>query len=353
MTYKLYNILGLDRNANPSQQDIKKAYKKMAFENHPDKNKGNQEAETKFKEISNAYTTLSDENKKRVYDQVGDEGYNDDGNHNGHSDIFEQFFRRQGGNPFERHFGFGERNENENKKCSTIHKNLNINLEEVYEGISKNLKITITKNCLNCYNCCNNCNGSGTVKQINNMGVFTQIFTSQCDKCNGSGYINANKKSCSDCNGNGSYQKEINAFLNLPPGINEGYNTVFPDMGEQPKTSKQKPGDLILEIKINSHKDFTRKGNDLYYKCDISFIESVIGKDITIPYFKESLKINTNMFGVVHSSKEYLIEGKGLPIVNTTNKGNMFLSFNINYPKIKNNEGIKELENKLIDVFYK
>ena len=97
---------------------------------------------------------------------------------------------------------------------------------------------------------------------------------------------------------------------------------------------------------------FVRKGNDLHYKCDIGFIDSVIGKDITIPYFKETIKINTQQtFGVICHSKKYLIEGKGLPVMNTSNKGNMYVEFNVNYPKIKDNTKMKELKELLEEMF--
>jgi len=106
-----------------------------------------------------------------------------------------------------------------------------------------------------------------------------------------------------------------------------------------------------LNIKIEEHKSFIRKGNDLHYKCDISFIDSIIGKDISIPYFKENIMLNTKIFGVLAHHKKYLIERKGLPIINTGNKGNMFIEFNINYPKIKNNNKVDDLKKLLEEVF--
>ena len=353
MTYKHYSALGLDKSNNPSQSDIKKAYKKMAMEYHPDKNKDNAEAENKFKEISNAYEVLSDENKKRIYDQVGDEGENNHNSFGGdHDDIFEQFFR--GHHPFgDRHsfpFGFGNEESNNDKQCNNINKHFNTTLDEVFEGINKNISLTITKNCHGCMTKCTNCNGTGMVKQVQSMGVFTQIFTGSCNKCQG-GYRTEANKSCSDCQGNGTFTKTVNAHLHLPKGIDNGFKTIFEEMGEQPKIPKQKAGNLILEIRINDHKHFKRNGNDLIYKCDISYIDSVIGKEITIPYFKETVKINTNTFGVVHPNKQYMIEGKGMPILNSNKYGNMYVEFNIQYPKIKNKEKINELENLLKEVF--
>ena len=317
--YKLYNILGIDRNA--SQDDIKKAYKKLAFEFHPDKNKGNSEAETKFKDISNAYNILSDENEKSKYDAVGDNQYN---NGNGgqnqnfrHQDIFEAFFKGRGGpfgghfddgGGFEEHFfnfGMGGRGSQGPKKCASIEKTISLSLDEVYEGVNKNMVITLRKYCHNCNKTCNKCDGRGIIQQMRNLGIMQQIFQGQCDKCEGSGVIIEGKPSCKECNGKGIYTKDQNATLIIPPGVDEAYKSVFPDLGEQPKTSNQKAGDLFLNIKLEEHKSFIRKGNDLHYKCDISFIDSIIGKDISIPYFKENIMLNTKIFGVLAHHKKY------------------------------------------------
>jgi len=363
--HKLYTILGLNRNA--SQDEIKRAYKKMAFEYHPDKNKGNPEAEAKFKDISHAYNVLSDESERHKYDQLGDRNYNNGGNDGGggfpggfpgfrhpHQDIFESFFRNSsGGTPFgfEEHFGFGGRPSNDNQKCASVEKTIRLTLDEIYEGINRPMSITIKKYCMNCNKKCDKCDGRGQINQVRNMGIFTQVFQGMCDKCEGNGVINAKNNSCKDCKGNGSYTKEQNATLIIPAGIDENYRTLFPELGEQPKTQGQKAGDLHLNIKIDDHKHFVRKGNDLHYKCDISFIDSIIGKNITIPYFKESINLNTRMFGVLAHHKKYLIEGKGMPILNTKNKGNMYIEFSINYPKIKNEEKLDELKKILEEVF--
>ena len=359
MTYKLYAALGLNKNGNPSQNEIKKAYRKMAMENHPDKNKGNAGAEEKFKEISNAYEILSDDRKKNIYDQVGDEGYHERQN-GGHpnmdsADIFERFFGGgHGGHPFGRGghpFGGSPFDFEEERKCSTVTKGMNISLEDAFNGISKHISITITKFCHDCTKTCTNCNGQGVVKQVKSLGVFTQVFTGNCDKCNGMGTIPSANQSCKDCNGKCKFTKGVNAHLNIPKGVDNGYKTSFPGMGEQPKTSKIKPGDLVIEFRIIDHPHFVRKGNNLYYKCDITFIEAMIGKDIVIPYFKENININTNMFGVVYPGKEYLIEGKGMPIVNTQQMGNMFIEFTIKYPKIKNKEKLNELSALLNETY--
>lgn len=333
----------------------------MAMEYHPDKNKENPKAEEKFKEISNAYAVLADEEKKRIYDQVGDEGYAEregmsQGNNMNHADIFEHFFRSHN-NPFAQHFGFdfdemrGNNHNNHNKNCASIHKQLNISLEEAFEGVNKNMNISVTKYCMNCMTTCVNCNGTGVVKQIKHMGILTQVFQGRCDKCSGAGHSINGKKSCSECNGNGKYSQDMHANLSLPKGVASGIKTAFPELGEQPRAPNQKPGDLILEIIVNEHSLFRRNQNDLHYKCDLTYIESIVGKDIVIPYFKESIKLNTNMFGIVYPGKSYMIENKGMPIVDTNKFGNMYIEFDINYPKIKKIDKVSELEALLRETF--
>ena len=369
--YKLYKVLGVNKNA--SQDEIKKAYKELAMKFHPDKNNGKPdkaETDEKFKELSAAYNVLSNESERAKYDDIGDNNYNNGSGqevHRNPHDIFEAFFRSRGG-PFgggghgfdEDIFSFGmggggmggDGGNRQPKKAQSIEKTFVFTLDDVYDGINKDLNINIRKFCLKCNKKCNKCDGRGIIQQIRNLGIMQQIFQGSCEHCEGSGIITEGKPECKQCKGKGFFNEDKKATLIIPKGIDENYKTAFPELGEQPRVSNIKPGDLIIHIKIEEHKHFIRKGNDLYFKTDISFIDSVIGKDIVIPYFKEKININTNLFGVISNGKNYLLEGKGLPILNTSNKGNMFIEFNISYPKIKNKDKIEELKTLLNEVFY-
>jgi DnaJ-class molecular chaperone len=371
--HKLYGVLGVAKDA--SADDIRRAYKKLAMEYHPDKNKGNTVAEEKFKEISAAYTVLNDETSRTKYDDIGDANYNNGSGqeanrsqHNPH-DIFEAFFRSRGGmggmggmggafGGFEEDiFSFGQGGSGANrppKKASSIEKTFVFNLDDVYAGINKDLNINIRKYCLKCNKKCGKCDGRGIIQQIRSLGIMQQIFQGSCDNCEGTGITIEGKPECKTCCGKGYYNEDKKATLIIPKGIDENYKTAFPELGEQPKIPHIKPGDLIIHIKIEEHKHFIRKGNDLYYKTDISFVDSVLGKDMVIPYFKEKININTNIFGVISNGKNYLLEGKGMPVLNTTNKGNMFVEFAVKYPKIKadvNAEKIGELRALLEECF--
>jgi DnaJ family protein A protein 2 len=349
MTHKFYDCLGVNKNA--SQDEIKKAYKKNAMLWHPDKNKNNPEAEDKFKEISASYDILSDENKRSEYDRLGDDNYNNDnGSRNENVDpreIFEKFFGNRG-NGFSHHFNFGFPQEN-NNNCNDIHQYYNVSLDDVYFGINKNMKFNIKYYCKKCNIKCDNCNGKGTINQVIKMGFLTQLCTMNCDKCYGKCCVTKNNKSCPECKGDGYYETEQNANLGIPKGFDDNTRTLFENLGEQPMFKGQKPGNLILELKITEHKYFTRRGNDLLYKVSISFIESIIGKDIIINYFGEELKLNINQFGIINPTKKYMIKNKGLPLLNNVDKkGNLILEFDISYPKkLKENTDIKTFEELL------
>lgn len=355
---KLYEILGVTPNA--SQDEIKRAYKHKAMEYHPDKNQNNKEIGEKFKDISSAYNVLSDENERRKYDQLGDANYNN-GNGGGgggmqdfgnHHEMFERFFGGQGGfggHGFSHHFSFNNNMQNErNNRCNDVQKQYNVTLEEVYFGINKNLKFTINKFCKKCNKKCENCQGNGTINQIRNMGFITQMFQGPCDRCNSNGYTTNINKNCSECSGKGKYEVENNANLSIPKGFENGIKTVFNNLGEQPKYNDQTPGNLIIEIILQDHKTFVRKGNDLNYNVQISLIESIIGKEIEIPYFDDVIKININQFGIINPTKNYIIQNKGLPIYNTNKKGNMIIEFKIDYPKkLTDNSDINEIKTML------
>lgn len=337
MGWKLYDILEIQKGA--SKDDIKKAYKKKAIETHPDKG-GDPE---KFKEISNAYSILSDENQKAQYDQLGDDGF--DSSRNGGmnmdpNDIFGQFF----GNGFNFHFQHPRnetRNVRRNDHCHMIH----LKLSEAYSGIKKNMRVILNKTCHRCNERCYACQGRGQITEMRRMGLFTQMLTRSCDSCSGSGIIIKGKSGCTECNGEGNFTEEKIIEINIPAGVVSGFHIRYNGFGEQTKTQNEIPGDLIIEVHIQPHERFVRQGNDLLLKLPISFRDSIIGTKINIEHFSSNFQFNTNEISVVQNMKPYIIKNKGMPIINTTEFGNMIITFEIQYPSIRlSSEDAKNLQ---------
>uniref|UniRef100_A0A6C0DPF0 J domain-containing protein n=1 Tax=viral metagenome TaxID=1070528 RepID=A0A6C0DPF0_9ZZZZ len=347
MTRNLYKILEVDENA--SIDDIKKSYKKLALIHHPDKNKDKPDAEAKFKEISNAYSILSNPETKEKYDHLGDERFNNDSGGGpdmpNMDDLFQHLFGGRRANPFGNPFGNPFEQHDNSNQCGHVMKSYNITLEDIYNGINKNIKINIKKYCKKCNTTCSKCNGLGVVQQFMQMGPMTQIIQTNCHNCEGSGIANKRNSKCDECKGNGVYEVENIVNLIMPKGFDTNH-TVFNGYGEQPKNNKQKPGNLILQFTLCDHKLFIKNGNDLIYKYTLTLTESIVGKSIVIEYFDEQIKINTNQFGIINPSKQYIIKNRGLPIANTNKKGNMIIEFSITYPKL-NNESIPELTEML------
>lgn len=353
VSYKYYDILELKREDNPSQSEIKKAYHKLAMKYHPDKNKNNsKDDEEKFKEITNAYSILSDNEKKSKYDQFGDnyeEGNSMDIDPN---EIFAHFFGNRS-DPFERggfesFFNFDIRT-NQNLKCNNIKKILNVTLDEVYNGIDKTMEISVKKKCFNCTKKCNNCNGKGRIKQIRNLGIVQQIMEGICNQCKGEGIKIEKNKFCELCKGECEYLKKNNANLKINPGFQNNHKTLFKGLGEQPKRKDQEPGDLIIILNIEKHNKFERRNNDILYKTKISQIDAIIGKKIEIDYFNnEKIEINTIEQGIIQNKKEYIIKNKGIQINNNI-KGNLIIEYEVENSFIKNKNNLDQLKKLLKD----
>jgi len=326
VTYKNYESLGLSPDAN--ENDIKKAYRKLAMENHPDKG-GDPE---KFKEISNAYAVLSDPEKKRQYDQFGDDG--DAGNGISPHDINEMFsrmFNNFGGGGFDFGMGGMGMGMGQQKRNSIMH-NINVTLNDVYFGVKKVIKISVSKNCFKCQRECGQCQGRGQITDMRRMGFITQMMTRPCDKCQGSGMSSSG--SCGSCV-NGKKNEEKKVEIDIPKGVQSGYQIVIEGFGEQPVRQNEIPGDIIININVQGHNLFERRDADLLFNSSITFSESVLGKVITIPHFGGDINIDTSRFTIIQPEKKYIIEGKGLPVFKGSHSGNLILQFNIKYPTKK------------------
>lgn len=348
-----YEILGVPRNA--SQEEIKKAYRRLAMQYHPDRNPGNKEAEEKFKEAAEAYEILSDPDKRRRYDQFGHAGMqgSDFRQWTDINDIFDAFRDIFGGS------GFGgsifddffsgttstrSRRSSSTQRGSDLRVKIKLSLEEILTGVSKKIKIKRYKKCSTCdgigaesgsgYQTCSVCQGSGEIRQVSRsvFGQFVNIST--CGNCNGEGRVISNP--CKICGGDGRVQEEATVSVEIPAGVSTGnYLTL---RGEGNAGRRGAPaGDLIVVIEELPHTIFQRQGDDIIYELELSIPEAVLGGEIEVPTLngKAKLKLDPGL----SPGKILRMKGKGLPNINTKKQGDQLIVVNIYVPqKISSNE---------------
>jgi DnaJ-class molecular chaperone len=289
-----YDILGVDKDA--SQNEIKKAYRKLVMIHHPDKG-GDSE---KFKQISEAYETLSDQEKRNSYDNPGPTPIDI-------SQMFSQMFSGMGGQvrDMNRHF------------------TIELTLEQVFTGTEKTLKIPVVKPCQSCSSTCQKCRGQGMFAVQEMFGFFPR----PCDRCEGTGVI---RSGCSACGHQKKTTETIVANIKVQKGVQNGYQEVIPGLGEQARSPRERTGNLIITFRVKNHPIFQRHGDHLKYVMTITFDESVHGIDVTIPHFGGDVKFNSlKTFGILDPRKDYVIHHKGL-----NHESNLLVNFDIQYPKL-------------------
>jgi DnaJ homolog subfamily A member 2 len=339
MTHKLYDLLELPMGA--SLDDIKKSYRKLAIKYHPDKG-GDPE---KFKEISNAYQILSDEEKRRRYDQMGDDGFQDmemGGGGMDPSSLFEHLFGGgRGGFGFDPFGGmFGGGGPPRPRKCRSLQHAIQISNKDAYFGCEKHIKITLHKKCMSCLDTCHACQGRGQITEMQRMGPFTNMSTRPCNTCKGTGQVNKNKSGCGECGGRGETHEEKRLDLKIPRGVETGHAIKFERFGEQPQQPNDIPGDLIFEILVQADPVLERRGLDLVYRPSVTFLESMVGKKISVPHYDGPIDIDLGTFGVLQPNKEYVLPDKGM--VTDSQKGKLIFIVTIQYPKNGLTEAQKE-----------
>ena len=345
-----YEVLGINRNA--SADEIKKAYRQMAMNFHPDRNPNNKEAEEKFKEAAEAYEVLSDADKRRRYDQYGHEGMRaqDFGGFRDVNDIFSHFsdiFNFGGGSIFDEVFG-GRRGGSRRTQTGTPGADLKIRLpltlEEIASGVEKTLKIKKWTTCSTCSGSgakagagsitCPVCHGSGELRQVSRsmFGQFVNIVP--CTNCGGEGSIV--KEACTACDGEGRMQGEVTLRVNGPAGVSEG--NYIPLRGQGNAGRRGGPaGDVIVVIEEKQHEYFVREGDDILYELTISYPDAVIGSEVEIPTLNGRARLRVDPgtpAGHVLRMRE-----KGIPHLNSYGRGDQLVRINIFVPtKISSRE---------------
>jgi molecular chaperone DnaJ len=346
-----YDILGVDKQA--SVDEIKISYRKMAMKFHPDRNPGNSEAETKFKEAAEAYEILSHPEKRSKYDRFGHQGVNGNGGFSDINDIFSQFGDIFGGGSiFDEFFGGGSRRQQREPgiRGSDLRISVKLTLEEIAEGTEKTLKVKKLKTCETCdgsgakngsYETCTQCNGTGEVRNVTRsiLGQFVNI--SACHTCRGEGRIVKDK--CTDCHGEGRIKSDSTIKVKIPPGVSEGNYIPLSGQGNAGARGGR-AGDLMVFIEEEEHESFHRRGDDIIYELNVSIAEAVLGASITVPTLggEHKLKIESG----TQPATIIKLKDKGIRHLNEFGKGDQLIYVNVFMPsKIssKEKELLKEL----------
>ena len=342
-----YEVLGVSRGA--SEDEIKKAYKKMARKYHPDLNPGDKTAEEKFKEVNEAYEVLSDADKQARYDQYGHAGVDPNFGAGGFGggfdgsfdfgdlgDIFGSFF---GGG-----FGGGRRtNPNAPQRGESIRMSIAISFEEAAFGCEKAVTVERYETCDTCHGngcapgtspeVCPDCHGTGTVqvRRQTPMGVFAT--SSPCPKCGGKGRII--HQPCKDCRGSGMVRKKKTIQASIPAGIDNGQTISIRGQGNAGKNGGP-AGDLLITITVRPHELFRREGTSVLCEAPITFTQAVLGAELEIPTIDG--KVKYTLPEGTQSGTTFRLKGKGIPSINGRGRGDQYVTVYIETPKNLNKE---------------
>ena len=334
---KLYDLLGLSKTA--SESELKKAYRKLAMKYHPDKanDSNREENEKKFKEISNAYDTLKDPEKRKLYDQFGEEGLKGMGGGGGNPfDIFENFFGGGMGGPF----GFSNRGSRSRRRRGQDRvEEIEIDLEDLYNNVVKNIEIKQRVLCLDCngtgafnkecIKICSSCDGKGRIMRIINLGPgMIQQSMSDCPSCGGKGKTITRK--CMKCDGKKLIIKTKKISIPIENGLKDGEKVVLPELGHH-YPDCQEQGDLIIIIKISKHNTFKRNNDDLIIEKNILLSEALCGFKLVISHL-DGRQIILKYDDIIKPGHDYVVRNEGLKI-NNTHRGDLIINFNIIFPE--------------------
>lgn len=335
-----YEILGVTKSATP--EEIKKAYRKLAIQYHPDKNPDNPEAEEKFKEAAEAYEVLSNPEKRQRYDQFGHQGLGGNGGFGGGGmnmeDIFSQFGDIFGGGGFESFFG-GGRGGRRTKKGTNLRVKLKLNLKEIANGVEKKIKVkrqVLAEGVT--FKTCSTCQGSGQIKKVVNTMLGQMVSASTCHVCGGNGQIVDRKPAEADSNGLIIREEVIS--INIPAGVADGMQLSMSGKGNE--TAGGIPGDLLILIEEVDDDVLQRNGNDVIFELYISFMDAALGSQVEVPTIDGKVKIKIDPG--TQSGKMLRLKGKGIRDINGYSRGDQLIQVNVWTPKQLSREERQILE---------
>jgi molecular chaperone DnaJ len=341
-----YEILGVSKTATP--EEIKKAYRKVAIQFHPDKNPGNKEAEEKFKEAAEAYEVLSDAEKRAQYDRFGHNkpgqggGYGG-GQHMNMEDIFSQFGDifggGEGGSPFDSFFGGGG-GRSRQRKGSNLRIKLKLTLDEIANGTEKKIKVTrLIKAEGVTFKQCPTCGGSGQMRKVVNTMLGQMVSTTTCATCSGTGQIVDKRPAGVDSSG--LVPKEDLITVKIPAGVGDGIQLAMSGKGNEAPGGGP-AGDLLIVIEEAEDKVLKRDGNNIIYDLHISFIDATLGTSIEVPSIGGKVRIKIDPG--TQSGKILRLRGKGLKDLNGYGTGDQLIYVNVWTPRKLSAEEKAKLE---------
>ena len=336
-----YDVLGVQKNA--SDAEIKKAFRNLAKENHPDSNRGDEGAETRFKEINEAYENLKDPQTRAAYDQFGHAGtqaggmggggfggggFSGSGFGGNFSDIFEDLFGDFAGRSSQ------NSNQKRQSRGSDLRAEIRIDLKDAYFGATRELVINSLAICDDCdgtgaapgssRSTCQHCGGSGSVRST--QGFFTVERT--CSVCNGKGYII--ETPCGSCSGSGRVRKKRKLSVNIPRGVDDGTRIRLGGEGEAGENGGPS-GDLYVFISINDNEFFKRSDADLLSEVPIDFVTAALGGQIEVPT-PDGKKIRISIPEGCQNNRQFRLKGKGMPVLQTNRLGDLYVEIRVEIP---------------------
>ena len=338
-----YEVLGVSKTA--TDEELKKAYRKLAKKYHPDMNPGDKEAEAKFKEVNEAYEVLSDKDKRAKYDQFGHAGVDPNFGAGGYGgggfdmgdidlgDLFGSFF---GGGFGGGGFG-GQQRASTPQRGESLRANLTISFEEAAFGCKKEIELSRTEECQDCHGSgcqpgttaevCPDCRGAGVVRIQRGGGGFAFTSTAPCQRCRGTGKIIHSP--CKSCGGAGVTRKKRRIEVNIPAGINEGQAISVRGQGNAGKNGGPS-GDLIVGIRIKPNPIFQRDGSTVLYEQTVSFYQAAMGAELEIPTIDG--KVKWNLPAGTQPGTTFRLKGKGIPTLQGRGRGDQYVTVKVKVP---------------------